>query len=131
MPTFAAIVSETGLQFIDRAGWRRELQRHVGRQIKVTVSRGSKTNDQLGYYHSVVLPEFAEHYGEDSLDAMHYTLKDMFLTKIEITNHITGEIILRVPSLADLSVEQMSEFLERVIRQAALNGWEITPPRPA
>jgi hypothetical protein len=129
MVTFRALVENGKAKHYNLPALNQEIARHEGREIEIRISRGPKTQDQMGYYRSVVLPEFAREYGEDSLDAMHYTLKSEFLPKQEQVNHITGEILYRVPSLADLTIEEFSGFLDAVIRQAAINGWPITPPR--
>jgi hypothetical protein len=103
----------------------------AGKDVTLTVERRKtpKTLDQMGYYRSVVLPEFAEFCGEEDIAKMHWDLKDALLPKREQVNHLTGEIKLYVPSLADLDVLEMSNYLDACIRQAAKMGKDITPPR--
>lgn len=131
---FSARISQKRLKFIGdqtRARFDSLVEKLDGQFVVLTLEKrpSPKTLDQMGYYRSTVLPDFAEESGEDDLKLLHMDLKESFLGKHRRTNHITGEEVYYVPSLADVSVKEMSDFLDRVIRYAAQNGWEIRPPR--
>jgi len=124
-----AIVRQGKARPFDPRSLAANVARYEGKQITITISGGEKTRDQMGYYRSTVLPQFAEQYGDDDIAAVHYVLKDMFLRKIATHNKLTGEMVYSVPSLADVSMEEMSEFLDKVLRRAALEGYTISEPR--
>jgi hypothetical protein len=119
------------LKLRNREQWDAYGRSMAGKDVTLTVERKKtpKTLNQMGYYRDVVLPEFAEFCGEEDIAKMHWDLKDALLPKRELVNHITGEIKLYVPSLADLDVLEMSNYLDACIRQAAKMGKDITPPR--
>jgi hypothetical protein len=103
----------------------------AGKDVTLTVERRKtpKTLDQLGFYYSVVLPDFGEACGEDDLRRLHIDLKDAFLARHSHASHVTGEVVTYTPSLADVSIAEMSEFLDKILRYAAGNGWTIREPR--
>lgn len=106
------------------------LVRWKGRHVNVTVTRyiKPKTNPQLGLYFRKggLLDAWAEWIGDDR-EAVHRDLKDAFLLPIladvpMVANKITGEERPVTPSLADLNVEQMSAFIERIVREGTQRG---------
>lgn len=99
------------------------LARWKGRHVTVTVSRyvKSKTNPQLALYFSQVVPTWAEFAGYDP-DEMHKELKRAYLVPQLVVSRLTGEEIKEMPSLADLNVEEMSAYLERVLREGRQQG---------
>ncbi len=130
--SFIGSVSETGrLSLDDLEAYRAALKPYRGKRVVLSLSqpRREKTQPQLAYYWATILPEFAEFVGEQDTRALHHDLKDAFLQKRERVNHLTGEIVLEIPSLADLSIEQMSEYMDAVLVQAAKLGVHISPPR--
>jgi hypothetical protein len=124
---FEAQITEDGrikpLQ-VAAAGVR--LQRWRGRKVLVTVSRWvkPKSQPQLGYYFSTIVPFWSEHTGYEQ-DEMHVELKRAYLAKVRVVSRITGEETWETPSLAGLSSEKMSEFISRCIKEAALQGVRI------
>lgn len=110
-----------------------------GRAVKVTVtSQATKTQEQLGYYWGVVLPRVQEglkEFGNEmSLAEVNQFLNDKFFCncKTVIVRRGLDELVytLRTPrSKSGASKDEMSEFLERVIRFAAVDlGVEIPSP---
>jgi hypothetical protein len=101
------------------------LARWKGRHVTVTVSRfvKPKSNPQLALYfmEGGVLDCWAEFSGYDR-DEMHKELKLAYLAPRLAVSRLTGEEVKELPSLADLNVEEMSEYLERVMREGRQVG---------
>lgn len=95
--------------------------------VVVSAWRKPKTQPQLGYYYDVVLPILAEFIGDDE-DSVHKDCKRSFFPKRREVSKITGDETEEVPSLADASSEEMSEYLDRIIRFFA--GHKVTIPPP-
>lgn len=74
-----------------------------------------KSNSQLGYYFSVIIPAFSEATGYEKYEA-DAVLKRMFLTRNR------GEENEYIESKARLSSEEMSEYIESCIRFLISNG---------
>lgn len=130
---FAGTVTDKGHVKPDQVNATRgRLARWKGRRVTVTVTRyiKSKTNPQLGLYFRFggLLDAWCDYIG-DERRAVHHDLKEAFLRPIieespEPTrvNKITGEETPKELSLADLNVEQMSAYMDRVIREGAHLG---------
>ena len=101
------------------------LARWRGRRVTVTVSRyvKPKSNPQLGLYfrENGILDCWAEYSGYDR-DEMHRELKRAYLAPRLAVSKLTGEEVKELPSLADLNTEEMSTYLERVIREGRQQG---------
>ena len=125
LSSFLAFVQPSSLRMREPERWRHFLAPLVGKWVRLSVRPPNESKQDLyGYYYSTVLPEFAEAYGEACIATMHTELKTWFAARV---NPDTLE--LEVPSLADLTVSEMAEFVDKVLRRAALNGWYISPPR--
>lgn len=123
--TVEAVISPRGeinLPASDRA----RLAKLAGKHVTVIVERfvKSKSNPQLAYYYGVAVPLWAEHCGYEE-DEMHVELKKAYLPRRREFAKLTGELVEDIPSLAELTVEEMSRFLDRVIREAAHQGIHI------
>lgn len=102
-----------------------------GKAVRVEVkSLSSKTKEQLGYYWGLMLPRIQqgmkEHGNELSLDEINKFLNDRFfsVTKTVIIKRGNDEdaYTIREPrSKSGASVDEMSEFIERVIRWASVD----------
>lgn len=105
------------------------LEKWHGRHVTVTVERyvKSKSNPQLAYYFGLVVPAWSDYTGYEE-DEMHAELKKAYLPRRRDFAKLTGEIVDDIPSLAELTVEEMSRFLDRVVREAALQGIKIPGP---
>lgn len=101
------------------------------RRVTVTVERyvPPKTNPQLGYYFAPggVLDCWAEYTGYER-DEAHKELKMAFLAPVLAVAKLTGEEKLWLPSLADLNKEQMSAYLDRVLREGEMLGIRFPQP---
>jgi hypothetical protein len=92
----------------------------------------SKTNPQLGLYfrNGGILDAWADYIGDDR-EGAHKDLKVEFLIPIlegpERTrvSRISGQEYEDIPSLADVSEKQMSQFLEKLIREGSQRGIEF------
>lgn len=80
----------------------------------------SKTSQQNKYLHAVI-GELAEEYGY-SLNEMKHLLK----WKLGYCDYI--EDVAIYPSIADMSKEEVNEFLEKIIHWAASEGIVIQSP---
>lgn len=98
----------------DPMAWRAAVARHEGRDVWVTVTRQqhARTLPQNRYYHGVVVDMIAGYIGENREDA-HALLKAQFLSprSIELLN---GQTLTMPPSTRLLTVEQFTEYIERV-----------------
>ena len=102
-----------------------------GKAVRVEVkSLSSKTKEQSGYYWGLMLPRIQqgmkEHGNELSLDEINKFLNDRFfsVTKTVIIKKGIDEhaYTIREPrSKSGASVDEMSEFIERVIRWASVD----------
>ena len=102
-----------------------------GRAVKVEVkSLSSKTKEQLGFYWGIVLPRIQqgmeEHGNEMSLAEINQFLNDKFFCNVKtvvwkkgLDEHIHT---VRIPrSKSGATIDEMSEFIERVIRWASVD----------
>jgi len=123
---------------IDKAGHcvpakKRETQERLARwrdrKVMVIVQRWRKpkTMPQLSYYFGPVIQAWAEHTGYE-LDEIHIELKRAYFPQRPVISKITGEERDELPSLADASSQEMSEYLDRVLREAAKLGLHIPSP---
>lgn len=128
---FTGSMSETGFIPDSPARWRQVKRQWWGKrcQVRIEKERKDKSQSQLGYYFDVVVPAFQEHCGEDSKDEMHRDLKNHCMPKRTRTNKLTGEIEEYVPGLSECDMAQASDYLDRVLREGALMGIQIPPPR--
>lgn len=128
---------KTILDMADQAN-RQRLMQWIGRiregwfEVEIIPRRGTKTQQQLGYYYGVILHEFhlwAKEQGNDwQQQQCHEYLKSLFLTEPLIDKR-TGEIVREVVrSLADLAIDEMSEYIERCIAYLATECNVIVPP---
>ncbi len=125
--TFAATVDERGMLHPEGGKiLRGRLSLWRGRKVTVSVRRyvKSKTNEQLAFFHGPVLEAWSDHCGYD-VDEMKRELKLAFLAPKLAVSRLTGEEVKELPSLADLSSEEMSVFLERVLREGRTMGIEF------
>lgn len=102
----------------------------IGRVVKVEVkSAASKTREQLGYYRKIVLPAVREGMrlqgNELSLAEVNQLLNEMFFSKeksvvwTDRDGNQNMRILRTTRSKSGATIDEMSEFLDRVIRWAA------------
>jgi hypothetical protein len=94
--------------------------------------RDQKTGQQIAYIFGVVYvditPMLEEATGEkyDTIRT-HGFLKNRFLKRPVVNVHTGEELGEETPSLADISKEECSRYIEQCILFAAENGWEVRP----
>lgn len=93
-------------------------------RIILEPARGTKTLAQLGYYHGVVLTEIARHTGS-TVEELDDVFKAMFLSKS--MKWRDGELVT-IRSKAELTSDEMGEFIDQVLGEAAELGIEIPEP---
>jgi len=124
---FAGSVDDHGHVRPDQVNATRgRLAKWKGKRVTVVVRRyvKPKTNQQLALYFAAVMPAWAEWCGYDP-DEMHRELKRAFLAPQLVLARLTGEERMELPSLADLNAEEMSTYLERVLREGRQRGIEF------
>ena len=125
---FDARIDEKGGIHPDQATVVRvRLSKLKGRRVSIRISKyvKGKTNPQLGYYYGVVLPAWCEFAGY-SENEMHVELKVAYFPKRHGLSKLSGEEYDNyIPSLKDASSEEMSTFLERVVREGRMQGIPI------
>lgn len=92
-------------------------------------SKSSKSLEQLGYYHGVILPRVQAKFREDgniySLAELNDFFNDLFYFE-EVT--IAGRIIKRSKSKSGATKEEMSEFINNVLIWCGEQGISIPEP---
>lgn len=92
-------------------------------------SKSSKSLEQLGYYHGVILPRVQRKFKEDgniySLAQLNDFFNDLFYFD-EIS--IAGHIIKRAKSKSGATKEEMSEFINNVLIWCGEQGISIPEP---
>ncbi len=127
IPVWSGVVDAHGalhLTSIDLfRGWLRRLK---GRPVRITVKLATrrKSSSQLGYLFGVLYPVIA-----DELGYRHYEVEDVhdaIMRELRGLKPEPNPLKLRV-SLADMSHEQVSEYIEDV-RAWALDSYGIITP---
>ena len=127
---FAARIDTVGNVTPDEANKTRgRLARWKNRRVLITVVKWSqpKTQPQLGYYFGPVLDAWSDYTGYDE-DEMHRELKRAYLAPRLAISRLTGEERQELPSLADLTQEEMSAYLDRCLREGRQLGIVFPDP---
>ncbi len=116
-PKFYGRVLRNTIKFDLPDKWKVYLSGLEGKQVEVTVrkERTGRTLSQNAYYWGVVVEILGEHFGYDS-EGMHFALKLKFLKTHEDTDLVT------VQSTAKLSISEMCDYIDRIMRWAAEEG---------
>lgn len=123
---FGATITDRGAilaDFVNSTAGR--LAKWKGRHVTVTISRyvKAKSNPQLALYfmEGGILHAWSEFTGYDP-DEMHRELKRAYLVPQLVVSKLTGEEMKELPSLKDLNVEEMSTFIDRILREGRQMG---------
>lgn len=121
-PIFGGEVRDGKLNLYDREGLARLVTKLEGKRIELVLRKHKtkRSNPQNRYLHGVVIPILAAHCGYDP-EEMKEALKWRFLRKED------GRFPT-VRSTANLSVEEMTEFIDHIHRLAAELGVYIPSP---
>jgi len=130
-------VTEDGsLLLCSVSAWRAAILRQKGRDVWLEIHRASDPTslDQHGYYRAVLLPLACEEWGWGNPAELHRELKLLHLPQIIPVEEwprrrIGRDEIVDVPSMADMTQEQSSAFLQAVIDQMTDAGIVVPPPR--
>ena len=99
-------------------------------QVAIKKYRESKSQEQLGYLWGVVLPTISRHI-EDTT-GQHYSTEDVYLYLIDEYAERKAVTIAGKPKIIKISaskmtIKQMAEFLDSIIRYAAENLHCVVP----
>lgn len=98
-----------------------------GTPIKITVGQqyGEVSKNQMAYYYGVIIPAAMEEYGYLNPEDADRAFKATFLVENKGTEYE------RLKSKSkDLDVVEMSEYLEKCIKQLAIDGVVVPPADP-
>lgn len=95
--------------------------------VVVERRKRSKSRQQLGYLFGVIYPEIANHTGH-SVEELDAIFKEMFLKKKVMWRGADRFITV---SKADLTTNEMAEFITNVITEAGELGIEVPEADPA
>ncbi len=133
----AALARDGRLEWADPLAIARYLRRLEGQRLVVAIRRPAEpvTLDQHGYYRAVILPLAAEEWGWGNPAELHYELKLLHLPGVvpieRWPRRRLGVLDRRSepPSCADLTKDEMRQFIDLVIRQMQDAGIDVPPPR--
>lgn len=113
--------------------WKQYLNDLPAGRYKVRIENEDKrTSAQNRYLHGILIPEFKNalrSVGYDEVKTNEQTkeiLKKMFLTT-QITNKETGEVLEYVRGTSELNIQEMTVFIDEVIKFAAENMHYVIP----
>ncbi len=95
--------------------------------VSVGVARHPRSEEQLGYYHGVVVRTFARETGNDEATVRHWWA-NKFLPKVVI-KYPDGSTNVKDNKPEDCTMDVVAEFIDRCIAFAADWGVVIPPPR--
>ena len=127
IPVWSGVVDDNGtlrLQSIDLfRGWLRRLK---GRPVRITVKSATrrKSSSQLGYLFGVLYPVIADELGYRVYEVE--DVHDAIMRELRGLKPDPNPLKLRV-SLADMSHEQVSEYIEDVRHWAVTQYGIVTP----
>ena len=112
----------------DPVRWAAALGKLAGRRVLLDVNRETRSHssNQRRYYFGVVLATVAEWSGHEK-EELHDYFKRQFLP-VPTRVLPTGEVIEGVPSTKELSLEDYSDYVSKVMAWAANNGLYIPSP---
>ena len=96
-------------------------------EVTVKPYKLSKSAEQLGYYFTVLVPIVANYMGETAKGA-HMALKDECLTITHNFKSFSGVTLKEFPSIKDLKVNEMAEYITSCIQFLGSMGVTIPPP---
>lgn len=113
---------------------RQELAALEGKDVIITIKKKHEkaSTNQYGYYRGGILGtcyksnHFAALDTKDQIHELYFAPKFLTYKKLVEISGVRKEVTV-TRSLADLSVEEMSEFLEKVLAECAHLGIEVLP----
>jgi hypothetical protein len=102
--------------------------------MKLSVVRPKLSDRQRRWYFVAIIPEFMDLCGyepdAEGKDDCHRDVKERWAPRHERTNRMTGEITEYVPSLMAFTDQEMTDYLDRLLRELAQMGRPVPDPRP-
>jgi len=116
----AQVTSDGELAFSSPAKWQEMLKRFTGVEVRITIEPRPRQRslDQNARYHAALVRAFSEWSGYER-DEAHLLLRAMFLSVEESLPD--GTVVSRARSTTELTVEEFTEFMDRIERFLAQN----------
>lgn len=110
------------------------IRKRVECEVKISPIKGTKSRQQLGYFHAVVVPAYRSYFNECG----HVVSEDIIITWIKklagfVENKydlINGGTYLHIHSKSRMTKEEMSTLIEVAIQWSVEQGFYI-PPCPS
>ena len=96
-------------------------------EVTVKYYKPSKSSDQLGYYFKIIVPIVADYMGETAKGA-HMALKHECLVFTRSFKNFNGDTVVERPSIKDLKINEMAQYITSVIQFMGSMGVTIPPP---
>ena len=97
-------------------------------EVTVKPYKLSKSAEQLGYYFTVLVPICGAWMGESNLKDVHLALKDKCLVFVRHFKNFDGETVKTKPSIKDLKIHEMAEYITACIYFLGSNSVTVPPP---
>ena len=97
-------------------------------EVTIKQYKLSKSAEQLGYYFTVLVPICGAWMGEKDLGDVHLALKDRCLVFVRHFKNFDGETVKTKPSIKDLKINEMAEYITACIYFLGSNGVEVPAP---
>jgi hypothetical protein len=129
-PVFPSYVDTNGgLHVEDKAAWARHTRKYAGRKTELVLRlrTSQRSLQQNAWIWGIAYPLLAEHWGyeRNEHEQMHYgLLAQCFGTKVDTR---FGVRIPRVVSSSKLSTKEFSEYMEWLVRYAAVEEKIVIP----
>jgi len=104
-----------------------EVTEKIDYEVVIKPYKKSKSAEQLGYYFTTVVPICGEWMGESRKGA-HLALKEECLTFVVYFKNFKGETVKTRPSIKDLKVNEMAEYITACIY--FLGSMDVRVPAP-
>lgn len=103
--------------------FRKDILKWEGKEVEISLSEGSKTQQQLGYLFGVVLPIVSEHTGFTKEEALQ-VFYERFSTYHKEHN---GRIYTFQKTLSGMTVSEASELIDKIVNYARMDMGLIIP----
>jgi hypothetical protein len=131
--TFLGFVDDAGhFALDDKAGFRAAIAKFKGQEVAVTVKRRPRMQgpQQLRYYRGVVIPDIATACGYPDPDEYQQVHEGLAWKFLRLADGPFGEPRRRSTSKGDMSLEELTAYIDRVITWAETSVPGCTVRRP-
>lgn len=121
-PKFYGLSESGNVKFEQWPNVSRYLTTMDGKRVEIVIKpyKPKRSNPQNAYYHGVIIPILADHFGYTH-DEMHDAIKFEFLRKTDPEKPLT------VGSTAKLTTDEFNKLIERIQRWAAMEHQVFIP----